>query len=497
MHKPQSKAALHGFIGTKFNLWLPDKSFTPGHSTPFDFVANAFFSPARHLAAWANRSGLKTLCSSVIAALDYLFIEQKIHSRVLSGSEDQARNLYRYWENWCYGVLAPRVIGRPQKLLTRLDNGELRIIAASPKKARGDKVQRIYYDELDEMDPEIHAASIGMLDSRGEIQARSIATSTWHHPAGPMGQLVAEAEKRDIKLHKWGVWESIENCPVGRHDQGRNCEVCSLGEVCLAKARQRDPRATIGIAHLCRGLFAIDDAITQIQHWSRQQWEAEAECKRPTLEGTVYPQFDRAIHVVGDLDFLPDAPTYRAIDFGLKCFVCLWIQEDKHGHIYVMDEYWSEQNRLADNCRDILRIEKEQSPDGAELGATATFVDPAGRNRSDQTGYSDCDILRAELHQKPTYKLTPWAREVANGIQLIRGALEPASGKSRVSVSSRCETFIKAMESQRLRKVNGIYIDDPVKPQPLDHGPDAFRYYFVNRHSPDRWSERQWSATGA
>jgi len=416
--------------------------------------------------------------------------------RVLAGSEDQAKNLYRYWEEWCFKTpLANHLLGEPGRHLTRLDTGEFEILAASQKRVRGGKVQRLYRDEIDEMDPEIYGASVGMLATLPGRPARSIDTSTWHHAMGPMGQLVAEADKRGIKLHKWGIWESIAECPSERHDEGRNCEACPLGEVCLAKARSLNPHTKVGLASRCMGLFSVADAITQIQQWSKQQWEAEAECKRPTLEGTVYPQFDRAVHVLPELNFKEGLPVYRAIDFGLNKFVCLWIQEGKKGQIYIIDEYWSEQNRLSDNAKAILQIEKEQSCDGVPVGAEATFVDPAGRNRSDQTGYSAVEVLKG-LGIPCTFSTSRWATEVKNGIDLIRAALQPAMGSSRVFIAGACKQIITAMESYQNRKVNGIFIDEPVKPQEWDHGPDAFRYYMVNRHSRTRSGVQQMSATG-
>ena len=300
---PTNNPELWAFVGAHFDLWLPWRPFTDGHSTPFAFVADAYFNSGQDLAAWANRSGLKTLCSSVIAALEYRFAEGPLHARVLSGSEDQARNLYGYWAKWCNTLLADRLTGDPGRLLTRLNNGDMEILAASQRKVRGAKVQRLYRDEIDEIDPDVMAASVGMLDSRGGIPARTIDTSTWHKAHGPMGKLIEEADKRNIRLHRWNIWESIANCPAQRHDNGKNCESCRLGQVCLAKARETNPTAKIGIAAKAHGLCNIDDAIKQLSQWSQQQWEAEAECKRPSLEGLVYPQFDRAKHVIADLDF--------------------------------------------------------------------------------------------------------------------------------------------------------------------------------------------------
>ena len=478
IERPRTRRELWRTIAACFDLRLPYRAFTPGHSTPFNFVADAFFHPEQDLAAWANRSGLKTLCSSVIAALEFRFSDGPMHGRVLAGSEDQAKNLYGYWQEWCFGVLRDRVRNDPGRLLTHLDNGDFEILAASQKKVRGAKVQRLYRDEIDEIDPEIYGASVGMLASREGVVARTIDTSTWHHPHGPMGKLIEEAKQRRIALHQWNVWESIERCPKDRHQEGRGCLLCPLGPVCIAKAKDLKVRGAVGIASQCGGLFAIDDAIKQLSQWSQQQWDAEAECKRPSLTGLVYPQFDRRLHVQDNLDFDDDLPIWRAIDFGLNDFVCLWVQEDKQGQVFVVDEYWSKQTRLSEHAKHIIEQDRQ-------VRVQATYVDPAGRSRSDQTGYSSIDVLEG-AGIPCEYMISRWAAEVKNGISIIRAFLQPAGGPARLRVAGKCKQLVKAFESYRQREVNGEFVDEPVKPQACDHPLDALRYYFINRHRPTR-----------
>jgi hypothetical protein len=254
--------------------------------------------------------------------------------------------------------------------------------------------------------------------------------------------------------------------------------MCPLAEPCLATARRRDPRAVVGAAGQAVGLFAIDDAIKQFTHWSIEQWQAEAECRRPTLTGLVYPSFDRAIHVQAALDFRADLPTYRAIDWGLNDFVCLWLQEAPGGRVVVVDELWLRQATVHQAARQIRDMDRDWRIE-------ATYCDPAGRNRNDQTGYSDVEIFARE-GLPCNYALTPWAREVRNGINLIRAALKPAGGEPRLTIAATCTQLIAAMEQYRLREVNGLYVDEPIKPQPCDHPVDALRYYFVNRRAPVR-----------
>ena len=482
--RPTTRGQLWTCLERDFGLRLPSKAWTPGHSTPFDFVAEAFLNPSQDLAVWANRSGLKTLSGSIIAALEFRFSDVPLHARVLSGSEDQARNLYAYWVRWCEHVLSDRLIDAVGRQLTRLENGDFEILSASQKRVRGAKVQRLFRDEVDEIDPDVWAASVGMLAGRDAAPARTIDTSTWHRANGPMGRLVATADERGIRLHKWNVWEALEQCPPHRHDCGRGCESCPLAAACVAKAREvhAEPDRPLGIAAECCGLLAIDDAIRQFRQWSLPQWQAEAECRRPSLQGLVYPAFDRRTHVRADLRPRPDLPTWRAIDWGWNNFVCLWIQLDEYGRALVVDEYCTADTTTADNAREIKRR-------NGDLRIEATYCDPAGKGRSDQTGRSNVDVFEA-AGVPCTYTTSSWARDVHNGINVVRSYLASAEGRPRLLVSGACRQLIGAFEAYRTRQVNGQYIDEPVKPQACDHPMDALRYFFVNRFSPQRTEAR-------
>ncbi|MGB2820027.1 MAG: hypothetical protein WBF17_03540 [Phycisphaerae bacterium] len=487
MRRVRTRHDLWLYVGHELGVWLPCRAVTPGHSTPLDFVADAFFHPRRDLAVWANRSGLKTLSASIIAALVFRLSKAPLRARVLSGSEMQARNLYEYWSRWCSRFLRDRLIGSPGRLLTRLKGGDFEILAASQKRVRGAKVQLLFRDEVDEIDPDVFSASVGMLASRPGAPARTVNTSTWHRANGPMSRLVADAAERGIRLHKWNLWEALERCPPERHEYGRGCASCTLGRVCLEKARElhADTQRMVGVAAECCGLLAIDDAIKQLSQWSIEQWRAEAECKRPSLQGLVYPSFDGIVHVRAGLGFSPDLPTWRAIDWGWGNFVCLWIQVDKAGCVKVVDEYCTQNATTADNAREV----RDRS-EGRRI--EATFCDPAGRNHNDQTGYSDIQVF--ESSGIPcTYSLSPWAREVRNGVSLVRSFLAPAAGGPQMFVSGRCKQLIKAFESYRNRMVNGEYVDEPIKPQACDHPMDALRYYFVNYWAPVRAEMRRMS----
>ena len=51
MNRPTNAGDLWLFIKDYFGLMLPDKVWTPGHSSPFGLVADAFLHPRQDLAA--------------------------------------------------------------------------------------------------------------------------------------------------------------------------------------------------------------------------------------------------------------------------------------------------------------------------------------------------------------------------------------------------------------------------------------------------------------
>lgn len=475
IQQARNAKALRGWIELETGVALPNKTFTPGHSNPMAFVADAFFNPDHDVAAWACRSGIKTLGASILAALEFT-VNDGLQARVLSGSLDQAKNLYGYWQTWSHGCLSWRIQGDVTRLLTLVGGGRFEILTASQKTVRGPKVQRLYEDELDEIDIEIDEAAVGMIDSRDGMPGRTVYTSTWHRATGPMAALVEACPGNGVVLHKWNLWEAIERCPRERHDNGTGCNTCALGPTCLDKARQYhvDADCRIGIAAGANGLYKIDDAAKAYRKVGKGTWDSEYLCLRPSVEGLVYPAFDSIAQRCEE----PPAglKVYRAIDWGLT-FACLWIGEDTHGNAYILDAYQARdgESTLKQSADYILghRIQN----------IAATYCDKAGTSRNVQSLKSDIDEFRRygiPCKWTTAVRLT----EVAYGIKIVRAAIQPAVGPSKlyyVPTPGTMKHFVPAMQSYHNMKLNGLWVDRPKDPQEHEHIPDALRYYFMNR----------------
>jgi len=473
MKRPVTSQEIWLFVFQQFGVKLPYAIESPSHSSPLLFLTEAFNNPNRDIAAWSCRSGGKTLVASILAAMEYMFTDN-LQARVLSGSEDQAKNLYQYWANWCYNIplLKNRLESDVKKGETIVKGGKIEILAASEKRVRGPKIQRLYEDELDEIHPDIDASAAGMMASRPNLPACTRYMSTWHRPNGLMAKLVNESATNGVSVHKWNVFDIIAGCPEERHENGVGCLSCPLKNVCVGKMQETKPDSNIGIAstHKC-GLYQIDDVIKVYQKVGLQNWEAEYECKRPVVEGLVYPMFDAVIH---GTDKVPDYLTYyRCIDWGYRDFVCLWVGMDKLENLYVLDTYKAQSGTVKQHAKFINAHKIKHVKD--------TFVDPAGRNKNDQTGKSSIQEI-GEYGIKCRYTLSDRLRNVQNGIQMVRAMLQPATGPAKLHYlrTENNQTFVNDMQSYINRKVNDIYIDDPVKPQDADHITDSLRYLIVN-----------------
>jgi len=121
----------------------------------------------------------------------------------------------------------------------------------------------------------------------------------------------------------------------------------------------------------------------------------------------------------------------------------------------------------------LTAIRQRGWPEPAWLG-----VDPAGRQRSDQTGESTVDVLR-----RAGLRIRAARSPVAEGLELIRRRLEPLTPGEPDSppglvIHPRCRKLIDAMVRYHFdpRRPDSAA---PVKDGP-DHPVDALRYLVTN-----------------
>ena len=196
----------------------------------------------------------------------------------------------------------------------------------------------------------------------------------------------------------------------------------------------------------------------------------EVELEFRAVQGAVFPQFDRDIHIIKPGDIPDDLTIYGAIDFGYHTTACIFVGIDKEDNWYVFDEAYGREQTLEQQLpnirtklgdkRMVLMIGDSQAKDAIETMA--------------QKGFPIVPVTKLGASTVP-------GGSIAHGIDLIRAKLRPrvqliGDPKPTLFISSVCKNLIQEVEAYK-------YPEDKPERNPAeipekfnDHGPDALRY---------------------
>lgn len=200
-------------------------------------------------------------------------------------------------------------------------------------------------------------------------------------------------------------------------------------------------------------------------------------------EGVVYPEWDRAVHLVDSLppEILKDLGwveaeekakalrKYRSIDFGYtNPFSCLWGALDGDGRLYIYRQIYHTQRTVRRHSQDIKKHSQ-----GERYRASVADHDAEDRATLAENG------IRTKAARKA----------VSVGLERVRERLKIAGdGRPRLyilkdSLIERDESLVEAGQPWELGQEFDSYIwadkkgDQPVKES--DHGQDALRYMIM------------------
>ena len=493
---PTSHDQLHAWLRDTLGLTIARRPLIRGHQAPFAYLAHVFFEggrllPGRHddgeetgeppldCVVWANRGGGKTFLGAVATLLDLVF-KPGIEVRILGGSLEQSKRMHAHLRAFfSQPPLDTMVEGRITERRLRLTNGSsVEILAQSETSVRGTRVQKLRCDEVEMFDRDVWEAAqlvtrstdITLDDGRTiEVRGSIECLSTMHRPYGLMHAVVQEAREGGRSLFRWGVVDALEVCA-----DDRPCETCLLRPECKGRAKNRDGSRRAG------GHIRVEDAVRMKGRVGLATWESEMLCRRPRRSDAVFPEFDKAVHVVGDGGAWrpPRGRLIAGMDFGFRApTVVLWAIHDEHDALWVLAERVRAETVLDEHARAIL---EGPGVDGLDSAPAWIGVDPAGRQRNDQTGISPSTLLRkAGLTVRDTRAGTQ------EGLMMVRARLRPAAGggaadegggdpSPKLFVHARCTHLIECLERYHYPA------DRPESTSPekdgFDHAADALRY---------------------
>jgi hypothetical protein len=244
--RPTTRAELAWQLKMLFGLEFPDKAVCPGHISPFEAVAEAYF--AEHpVTIWKASRGFSGK-TTAMAALSLMELIGGFDVVLLGGSGEQSARAHRVsrmaWNHRKLAPICPRcqrlnywdalnciecmedltkadqvVVQSPEYLLrdeplitktsTRAGN-EMQAITASTKAARGPHPQRLRMDEADEMDLKIIDAAMGQtMTTDLQRPAQTTFASTHHYETGTMTELLRRAAMFGWPVREWCYRETL------------------------------------------------------------------------------------------------------------------------------------------------------------------------------------------------------------------------------------------------------------------------------------------------
>lgn len=189
------------------------------------------------------------------------------------------------------------------------------------------------------------------------------------------------------------------------------------------------------------------------------------------IDGMVaFPEFREELHVIDDFAIPSHWTRYRAFDYGLDKFACLWFAFDEKGEMYVYDELHEPDLIISSAAERALRHNGES--------VLCTYAPPDMWNRNQDSGKTKADIFTE--HGMPIVKST---NDRVTGWANVREWLTPkADGKPMIHIMRRCRTLISYLP-QLLTDAKNIN-DVAKEPHELTHIADALRYMCVMRPIP-------------
>lgn len=194
----------------------------------------------------------------------------------------------------------------------------------------------------------------------------------------------------------------------------------------------------------------------------------EVELEFRAVQGAVYPDFDRKVHVIKPSEVPEDLTYYGAIDFGWHTTAFLLWGVDKDQTWYLIDEVYGKEETLEDILPRIKNVIGDKR-------LVVIVADSANRDAIEIMGKTYPVVGVNKANDTKGYQL---------GISLITEKLKPRMQliglpKPSMFIGSNCKNFIFELESYRFPedKPDRNPSDVPIKEN--DHGPDAARYLFL------------------
>lgn len=190
------------------------------------------------------------------------------------------------------------------------------------------------------------------------------------------------------------------------------------------------------------------------------------------LAGTYFSEFRPELHTCKPFRIPDEWPRYRAFDYGLDMFACLWIAVDFSGRCYVYREYCESDLVVSDAAR----VMRACTP--PEERVSFTIAPPDMWNRQKDSGKN-----MAELFMQNGIGLLKASNSRIQGWLALKELMKlRKDGKPGLIIFSDCKSLIEFLPALQHDTKNPS--DCAKEPHEITHAPDALRYFAVMRTMP-------------
>jgi hypothetical protein len=465
---PDDYPALWRWLYMRLGLKLAVKPVCPGHTSPYDMFWYKYkFNPHTSI-VHGPRGGGKSMMAGIGAHLKCRW-NPGYRVKILGGSKQQSAQVYEAMAD----VVAP-VEGRSDGPIDRLNkesatyhNGsEIKILAASQRSVRGPHGPHLIADEVDEQDPALLSAAVGMVQEYRDKGFPPIVeyTSTWHNVGGNMDAKIHSADATKTPLFTFCIFEVMERCPDEFSGENlENCPACPIFAHCWADRlddRRKPPRAKLSTGH-----YTLQTVLNKVYNISPREFEADYLCLGPKVEGAWFRNYHDALNVDAERgEYDPAAKVHISIDYGV-CTGAVFFQVRNRRvdgrmveDVCVFAEYYGEGLTAGENARAVREIAWKHCQGRIEN----VTMDSAARSRE---GAGTTGL--AEWHNAGFTKIKTWpkVKNKKEDLEIIDTFVLTAAGTRHLFVHPRCVGLRGALQQYRRAKVGPVWTEDPKSEQ--------------------------------
>jgi phage terminase large subunit len=203
------------------------------------------------------------------------------------------------------------------------------------------------------------------------------------------------------------------------------------------------------------------------------------------LGGNYFPEFSTASHVVNtkSKDFkYPDGwatfQRYRAFDYGLDMFTCLWVAVDTNGRSYVYREFGQGKDTNEPGLMASEAAEEIKNNTLPSENIAITYAPPDIWN----TQKTDGKTIAEAFMVNGVGLVRANNNRVQGHLQIKEMLRNGADGKPMLMIFDTCENLISDLRDIQADERNPN--DCAKEPHDITHRVDALRYYCISRTLP-------------